>query len=79
MYINPNKLNEKVLSEKKYFDNILTMKNILDKEYDDVKLFYKKMKFKNLREYLECYLTSDITLLADVFNILEKLCLMNFN
>ena len=77
MYIDPNNLNEKVLPEKKYY-NILTMKNILDKEYDDVKLFYKKMKFKNLREYLECYLTSDITLLADVFNDFRKIMFDEF-
>ena len=44
------------------------MKDITDVEYDEVKLFYKNMQFKNLKEYLECYLTSDITLLADVFN-----------
>ena len=43
------------------------MKEITDKEYKKVKLFYEKMRFKNLKEYLECYLTSDITLLADVF------------
>ena len=72
MYVNPNNLDEENLPEKKYFDNILTMKNISDEEYKDVKLFYKKMKFKNLREYLECYLTSDITLLADNFNNFRK-------
>ena len=44
------------------------MKDITDVEYDEVKLFYKNIGFKNLNEYLECYLTSDITLLADVFN-----------
>ena len=54
MYVNPDNLNEKDLPEKKYFDNILTMKNISDKEYLNVKSFYKKMKFKDLREYLEC-------------------------
>ena len=55
-YLNPNNLNEKILPEKKYFDNILTMKNISEKEYENVKLFYKKMKFKNLKQYLEFYL-----------------------
>ena len=55
MYVNPNNLNEKYLPEKKYFDNILTMKKISDEEYNNVQSFYKKMKFKNLREYLECY------------------------
>ena len=78
MYVNPNNINEKILPEKKYFDNILTMKNILGKEYDDVKLFYKKMKLKNLKEYLECYLTSDITLLADVFNDFRKIMFEEF-
>ena len=33
MYVNPNNLDEENLPEKKYFDNILTMKNISDKEY----------------------------------------------
>ena len=78
MYVKPDTLNENILPEKKYFNNILTVKKILDKEYDDVKLFYKKMKFKNLREYLECYLTSDITLLPYNFNNFRKMIFDQF-
>ena len=36
------------------------------------------MKFKNLREYLKCYLTSDITLLADNFNQFRKIVFDQF-
>ena len=68
MYVKPDNLNDIDLPEKQHFDNILTMKDITDVEYDEVKLFYKNMEFKNLKEYLECYLIPDITLLADVFN-----------
>ena len=54
------------------------MKDISDEEYNNVKLFYKKTKFKNLREYLECYLKSDIPLLADVFNNFRKIMFDEF-
>ena len=42
MYVNAYNLNEKNLPEKKYFNNILTMKDISDKEYNNVQSFYKK-------------------------------------
>ena len=54
------------------------MNEITNKEYKNVKLFYKKMKFKNLRKCLECYLTSDITLLADIFNNFRKMIFDEF-
>ena len=72
MYVNPDNLENENLPEKKYFDNILTKKDISDEEYNNVKDFYKKMKFKNIKEYLPCYLKSDITLLADNFNNFRK-------
>ena len=64
--------------QRKIFYNILTMEEIKDDEYKNVKLFYKKMKFKNLRKYLECYLTTDITLLSDVFNNFRKMIFNEF-
>ena len=78
MYVNPNNLDEEFLPKKKYSNNILTMKKINKKQYKVVKLFYEKMKFKNLREYLKCYLTSDITLLADNFNNFRKMIFDQF-
>ena len=36
------------------------------------------MKFKNIKVYLECYLTSDITLLVDNFNNFKKLIFDQF-
>ena len=36
------------------------------------------MKFKSLRQYLECYLISDITLLADVFSNFRKMIFDQF-
>ena len=54
------------------------MQKITKKQYKLVELFYEKMNFRNLREYLYCYLTSDITLLADVFNNFKKMMFDQF-
>ena len=72
-YVNKNNFENKELPDKKYFYNMLKLKDIDDKEYEKVKNFYKNMEFKNIREYLEYYLKSDITLLADVFNNFRKI------
>ena len=72
-YVDKNNLENKELPDKKCFYNMLTLKDIDDKDYKIVKNFYKDMKFKNIREYLECYLKSDITLLADIFNNFRKI------
>ena len=45
----------------------MTLSHINNDDYNSVEKFYKDMNFKNLSEYLQCYLTSDICLLADVF------------
>ena len=66
-YVRKDTLDEKNLPDKSEFYNILTMKHISDEEYKNVKEFYKQMKFKNIREYLTCYLQTDILLLSDVF------------
>ena len=76
-YVNKNNLENENLPDKKYFYNMLKLKDIDDKEYKIVKKFYKNMEFKNLREYLECYLKSGITLLADVFNNFRKIIFDN--
>ena len=56
---------------------MLKLKDITNKEYKKVKEFYENMKFKNIREYLECYLISDITLLADIFDNFRKIIFDN--
>ena len=76
-YVNKDNLEIKELPDKKHFYNMLKLKDITDKEYRIVKEFYKNMRFKNIREYLECYLKSDITLLADVFNNFRKIIFDN--
>ena len=56
---------------------MLKLKDINYKEYKIAKNFYKNMEFRNIREYLECYLISHITLLADVFNNFRKIIFDN--
>ena len=56
---------------------MLTLKDIDDDDYKKVEKFYKSMNFENIREYLKCYLISDITLLADIFNNFRQIIFDN--
>ena len=76
-YVNKDNLKSEELPDKKHFYNMLKLSDITDKEYKKVKEFYENIKFRNIREYLECYLKSDITLLADVFNNFRKIIFDN--
>ena len=76
-FVNPENLKNENLPDKKYFYNMLTLKDINDDDYKKVEKFYKDMKFKNIKEYLECYLISDITLLGDIFNNFRKIIFDN--
>ena len=48
-YVNKNNLENENLPDKKHFYNMLKLKDIDDKEYKKVKIFYKSMEFKNIR------------------------------
>ena len=78
-YVRKDTLDEKNLPDKKEFYNILIMKHISDEEYKNVKEFYKQMKFKNVREYLTCYLETDILLLSDVFENFRNMIFEKFS
>ena len=77
-YVKRDNLLEENIPDKPQFYDILTMKKITNKEYNDVKNFYNLMKFKNLKEYLECYLTVDILLLNDIFHNFRKMIFDKF-
>ena len=66
-YLKTENLVEENLPKKEEFYDMMKMSHIDENDYNKVKKFYKDMKFKDLKEHLQCYLTSDITLLSNCF------------
>ena len=54
------------------------MTKITNKEYRNVSKFFERIKFENIRQYVECYLKIDILLLSDCFNHFRKLMFDQF-
>ena len=50
------------------------MEDITDLDYTHAQTLCKDFEIKNLGEYYDLYLKSDILLLADVFENLRKIC-----
>mgnify|MGYP003502801719 FL=1 len=62
-----NKFDETELPSKEAFYNNLTTSGITDAEYDHAKLVWSTFGVRNMGEYHDLYLQSDVLLLADVF------------
>ena len=68
------KFNETSLPKKEEFYSNLNMKDITDAYYMHSKRVCKDFEIKNLGEYHDLHLKSDILLLADVFKNSRKMC-----
>ena len=60
-WINEDNLNNEELPGIKDFYSSLKLESISEKEYEQTKVIYNKLKFKNIKEYLDTYLKLDIT------------------
>ena len=56
----------------KNFYSSLKLDNITKEDYDKTLEIYKKLNCKNIKEYLDIYLSLDICLQADIFNVFRK-------
>ena len=67
-YVNePSKFNETTLPSIEQFFSRLTESNISEADYNHAQTVWNSLKIKNLGEYHDLYLKTDVVLLADVF------------
>ena len=72
------KFNQTELPAKEHFYSILNYQDITNDEYDHAEKVWKKFKLKNLDEYHDLYLGSDVLLLSDVFENFRRTCLQYY-
>ena len=72
------KFSEEKLPPKENFFNRLKETQISDEDYDHAQNVWEKFGLKNMGEYHDLYLKSDILLLADVFEEFRSVCLENY-
>ena len=64
-------MNENLPPIEKFYSS-LKLDNITKEDYDKTLEIYKKLKCKNIKEYLNIYLKLDICLQADIFNVFRN-------
>ena len=71
-FITKENIYDKNLPSIENFYSSLKLDNITKEDYDKTLEIYKKLKCKNIKEYLDIYLKLDICLQADIFNVFRK-------
>ena len=74
-----NKFSEEKLPQKEKFFSKLNDCGISDEDYDHAQRIWKEFGMKNLGEYHDLYLKSDVLLLADVFEEFRNVCMENYS
>ena len=72
------KFDKTELPSKEEFYSILNDEHISDEDYQHAQTVWDTFKLKNMGEYHDLYLESDILLLADVFENFRKTCLQYY-
>ena len=73
------KFSEEKLPQKEKFFSKLNDCGISDEDYDHAQRIWKEFGMKNLGEYHDLYLKSDVLLLADVFEEFRNVCMENYS
>ena len=70
-----DRFDEQTLPAKKEFYSIMNDQHILDEDYNHPQNVWETFKLRNMGEYHDLYLESDVLLLADIFENFRKTCL----
>ena len=73
------KFRETELPPKREFYSKLNDCDISEEDYERAKKIWNEFKMKNMGDYHDLYLKSDVLLLADVFEEFRNVCLENYN
>ena len=72
------KFKETKLPPKEAFYGKLNMTGVSEEDYEHANRVWKEFGIKNLGEYHDLYLKTDVILLANVFEAFRKVCLKNY-
>ena len=74
-----NKFKETTLPPKEAFYSKLNMVGVSSENYESVRSVWKEFEIKNLGEYHDLYLKTDVILFANVFEAFREVCLKNYD